>query len=143
MYIKAFQIFGSKVKRCVGNVEGVTLHQLDCNSTNSLDRWIWTDHEQLLNLKTNNCLSHEADASLPYGSVQLQPCDSNVASQKWYCHEDKLISKSENSVLQLRSDRTVGLTTIKRSTEDDTVTIYSNKKSICDEKGIVQFLKWQ
>ena len=119
------------MKRCVGSAGGFTLHQLECNSTNSLDRWIWTDHEQLLNLRMSSCLSREAD-----GSVQLQSCDSNVESQKWHCADkDKLVSRSDNSILYLGSDLTVALTTIESSTENDTVRIYSNKKPVCSEKG--------
>jgi hypothetical protein len=77
-----------------------------------------------------SCLSRKVD-----GTVQLQFCDSRVKSQKWYCDKDKLVSRYDNSVLHLRSDQAVALTTIQSSTENDTVRLYSNKKSVCSEKG--------
>lgn len=109
------------------------LYQLECKSTQSLDRWIWTDHEQLRHIKTGACLSRGINSN-----AELQVCDAHVNVQKWYCHEDKLVSKHDHSVLYLRSDQTVALTTIESSTENDTrVKINSNKKSLCSEKGIL------
>ena len=132
-YIEAFQIYGPKLGRCVGNVKSSALYQLECKLTEFLDRWIWTDHEQLRHIKTGACLSRGVN-----NSAELQVCDPHVDIQKWFCHEDKLVSKHDKSVLYLRSDQTVALTTIESATENDTtVKINSNKKSLCSEKGIL------
>ena len=69
------------------------------------------------------------------GTVQLQFCDSDKKSQKWYCFEDKLLSRFDDSVLHLRPDQAVTLTTSDTSMENDIVKIYSNKKSVCSKKG--------
>lgn len=115
----------------MGNVNSSALYQVECKTTKSLDRWIWTDHEQLRHLKTGACLSRGR-----YGNAELQVCDSQVNVQKWYCHEDKLASKDDKSVLHLRSDQTINFTTVDSSTQDDVVEINSSRKSLCSEKGI-------
>ncbi|CAB3991659.1 Hypothetical predicted protein, partial [Paramuricea clavata] len=120
-----------QIQSNLGTTEhGLAVYLLECKSTDPLDRWIWTDHEQLSHLRMGSCLSRKVD-----GTVQLQFCDSRVKSQKWYCDKDKLVSRYDNSVLHLRSDQAVALTTIQSSTENDTVRLYSNKKSVCSEKG--------
>ena len=129
MFLKAFQIYGPKLGRCVGNTEGI-VHLVDCKSADPLDRWIWTDYEQLLHLKTNSCLSVEVD-----GKVLLKSCNTPIKSQKWYCYQEKLLSRYQDGVLQLRSDNSIVMTTVDVSTENDTVRIYSNKELLCSQKG--------
>lgn len=52
----------------------------DCNGINSVQRFVWVNGDELLNVATSECL----DSTTPGASLVLNPCASGASSQMWF-----------------------------------------------------------
>ena len=60
----------------------------ECNSTDPLQKWIWTRHEQLYHVETSKCIQQgqrQKSRTLLTWYLGLQECNMSETKQKWQC----------------------------------------------------------
>lgn len=79
----------TSAKRCITyNQLNQTITAAECNSTDPLQKWIWTRHEQIYHVETSKCIQQgqRQDPTLFTWFLGLEECNMSETKQKWYCN---------------------------------------------------------
>lgn len=66
-----------------------------CNSTDPLQKWIWTWHDQLYHVETSKCIQQgQLQSSTPLNwFLGLEQCNVSETKQKWHCNHPFIQTK--------------------------------------------------
>ena len=74
-------------ERCITyNQLNQNIAAAECNSTDPLQKWIWTWYDQIYHVETLKCIQQLQNSTSLSWYLGLQECNMSETKQKWFCH---------------------------------------------------------
>ena len=115
--------------------------QTVCNEDVSTQRWIWTQDNQLMHVRTLRCLQAEqhANGGKNYYLV-LKECDTNKTRQLWSCKGMAFFLKMSNLHMSYKEKLHIFAITAPNSNQQTKWARYKSGKILCFKGMVGQFL---
>ena len=120
---------------CITYNRSDNLKAAKCNSSDPLQKWIWTRHNQLLHVDTLKCIQQGQEYSGTNYTwyLGLEECNISETKQKWNCYGYLLQKSFVDSLGQPRSIRITQekYTILAKLGANEWWQRYGNSKTIC------------